>query len=130
MQDDYSSSTDNPSSDDRQWAMLAHAGSAAGLIFGVGYLGFVAPLVIWIMKKDDSSFASSQAKEALNFQTLIFLINIAMGIFVFLTLGAGICVVIPLAIGLWFVELVLSLIAAFRTYDGQAYRYPNPLRIL
>ena len=40
-------------------AMLAH-------LLGV-FTGFLGPLIIWIVKKDDHEFINDQCKEALNF---------------------------------------------------------------
>ena len=47
-------------SDDKLWALLAH------LSYFV--LGVFGPLIIWLVKKDESTFVEDQAKEALNFQ--------------------------------------------------------------
>lgn len=130
MNDDFDNNPSHPSAEDRKWAMLAHLGAAVGLILGAGYLGWIAPLIIWIVMKGESNFAAAQAKEALNFQIFLLLLNIAMGVFVLITLGLGMCIVWPIAILLFLAELALSFIAAFRTYEGQHYRFPIPLRVL
>ena len=51
---------------ERTWAMLCHLGAFAGLIFP--FANIFAPLVIWLIKKDESLFVEDQGKESLNFQ--------------------------------------------------------------
>jgi len=60
------------SQDDRSMAMLAH-------LLGI-FTGFLGPLIIWLMKKDQSPFVDDQAKESLNFQ--IFAVICFFGCFV------------------------------------------------
>src|SRR6266571_8238308 len=58
-----------PTSEERQWGLLAHL---SGLIASfLGGLSFLGPLVVWIIKKDQSPFVADQAKEALNFQIAV-----------------------------------------------------------
>ena len=52
--------------DDKQWGMFAHLSAIAGLM--VGGLTFAGPLIIWLIKKDQSKFVDYHGKEALNFQ--------------------------------------------------------------
>ena len=54
-------SAEPPSQDDRNLALLAHLSGCIGIIAG-GLLGFVGPLVIYLMKKDSSSYVATQAK--------------------------------------------------------------------
>ena len=49
--------------DDRTFGMLAHLLGA--------FTSFVGPLVIWMIKKEESPFVDDQGKEALNFQITI-----------------------------------------------------------
>src|SRR3954464_13024820 len=59
--------------DERNWGMLAHLSSLIA-IWLVG-LAFLGPLLIWLLKKDQSPFVADQAKEALNFQIAVFIVN-------------------------------------------------------
>lgn len=47
----------------QQWAGLSH------LLGGV--LGFLAPLIIWLVFKDRSGYVSAESKRALNFQLVV-----------------------------------------------------------
>src|SRR5689334_1430002 len=52
-----------PTQDDKTMAMLSH-------LLGI-VLGFVGPLIIWLIKKDQSPFVDDQGKESLNFQIML-----------------------------------------------------------
>ncbi|MCA9124207.1 MAG: DUF4870 domain-containing protein [Planctomycetales bacterium] len=63
------------SDDDRTWGMLAHLSYFLTFVIGVSC---VAPLVIWVIKKDTSEFIEDQAKEALNFQLSAFIVSLVL----------------------------------------------------
>lgn len=119
-----------PTREERTWALVAHAGGPAGLLLTAGLLGFAVPLVVWLAKRDESEFVADQGKEALNFQLTLFLLHLAGWLFVVLTLGLGLLVVWPFFLVLWVIELILGLVAALRSYEGQRYRYPFALRLI
>ena len=100
------------SQDDRTIAMLTHL---SGII-----LGFIVPLVMWLINKDksDRGFLISQSKEALNFQiTLLFGYIIGMVLSIIL-IGA------LLNFLLWIVCIIFSVIAGLAANRGENYRYP------
>ncbi len=103
-------------SDQRLWATLAHIGPII--------IGFVAPLVIWLIYKDRGRYVADQAKEALNFQITLTIAAIISSILIFAIIGL---VLLPIvAIG----GLVLMIMAAIAANKGQAYRYPVTLRLV
>ena len=106
-----------PSGEERAWAAAAHVAPLIGLTW-------IAPLVIWIVKKDESSFLDDQGREALNFQITVFLLGIVFLVLVF------VCIGVPLLIGLGIVDLILGIVAGIRASEGKRYRYPICLRIL
>ena len=57
-----------PSSDEKTMALLSHILTLVS--------AFIAPLVIYLVKKDDSSFVAEHAKESLNFQITAFILSI------------------------------------------------------
>ena len=88
-----------PSSEERNWALVAHLGIFASVI--VGPLNFLVPLVIYIVWKDRSGFVAEEAKEALNFQLTMLLLGL-VGVLLTLTIigmiigtiGVGITMII------------------------------------
>lgn len=105
-------------SDQRLWATLAHIGPIV--------IGFVAPLVIWLIYRDRGRYVEDQAKEALNFQIALVIASVVVGILTIVTLGIGGLLFIPLGIG----ALVLMIMAAIAANKGEAYRYPLNIRLI
>ena len=115
-----------PSSGERMTAALCHAAALLGTMIGIGQ--FLIPVVI--MLASDSPFVVRQAKEALNFQISLWLwVAIMFGLVLF-TLGAGVFVVIPMAIVFAVCAFLLPIIATISTAGGSAYRYPFIFRLV
>src|SRR4051812_12916572 len=80
--------------DEKMWAMLSHLTSLSGYLI-VPFGNVLAPLIIWLIKKDTMPFVDDQAKESLNFQITL---TIGMLVSAILTL---VCVGYFLLLGLW-----------------------------
>lgn len=122
----------SPSLSDRQWAAGAHgAALAAALLTSwvAGIAGALGALVVWMLVRDKSAFAAEHAKEAINFNLSMFIYAAAAVILVIFTLGIGIIVALPVWLVLALIWIVCTLIAAFKAYDGQTYRYPLTMRL-
>ena len=113
-----------PTNDDRNLAMIAHLSGCAGIVAG-GLIGFLGPLIIYLMKKDTSPYVEAQAKEALNFQITLVLITIACGLLVAVSCG----MLFPLIFVPMGLQVVFGIIAALSVRDGSHYRYPFNLRL-
>jgi uncharacterized Tic20 family protein len=121
-----------PSASDRQWAAGAHAAALLAALLTswvAGVAGAVAALAVWMLVRDRSAFAAEHAKEAINFNLSMFLYAAASLLLVVFTLGIGIIVALPVWIALALVWVVCTLVAAFKAYDGQRYRYPVTIRL-
>ena len=105
-----------PSNDDKNIATITHL---AGTVFS-----FVPSLIVWVLKKDDSEYISSQAKEALNFQITVLLALFLAQILMFVLIGFALFPII------WLANIVLCILAAIATSKGETYRYPFCLRLL
>jgi uncharacterized Tic20 family protein len=107
-------------SDERLWATLVHVG---GII-----IGFISPLIGYLVLKDRSAFAREHTATALNFQITLaiahvanFILGLILGI---ITFGIWTLVQILITIALYVVNIVFSIIAAMAANKGQPYRYP------
>lgn len=116
--------------EERTWALAAHLAGPVGWLASAGLLGFLVPLVIWLVKRDDSAFAADQAREAFNFQLTIILLWIGGVLAAIATLGIGLIVLIPAYFLLFVVQIALGILAAVRAYDGVWYRYPIAVRFV
>ena len=85
---------------------------------------FIGPLVIYLVKKDESAFVGDQAKEVLNFHlsVLIYAIVCAMSLLVLV----GFVLLPALALFVF----VVTIVGAIRAYEGTAYRYPLCIRFI
>ncbi len=104
-----------PTSDEKTMAMLSHI-----LTLAPG-VGFLAPLIIYLIKKDESVFITAHAKESLNFQITLYIV--IFGLFITVI---GIFIVWIVAI----LALVLVIIATIRANDGKLYKYPVAIRFI
>jgi uncharacterized protein len=111
-------------SDERTWAMFCHL--SALVASGLTGMGFLGPLICWMVKKDTSPFVDDQGKESLNFQ-INMMIYLAIGVGVaFATCGIGAILLIPIGI----YAFVMPIIAGIKANSGERYRYPLTFRIL
>jgi uncharacterized Tic20 family protein len=108
------------SADDKTMALVAHIGG--------GLTCIVAPLIIWLMKKDLGGFVSDQAKEALNFQISVGLCLVALMILSMVPFVGCLTVIAIPIVGIG--SLVLAIIAGLKANEGVAYRYPISLRLV
>lgn len=111
--------------DERNWAMAAHL---SALIAFISIPSLVGPLVVWLIKKDESPFVAAHAVDALNFNisVLIYTIvgSLAMAFIGLVTLGIGLLLAIPaifVAFVLWLVFVIQGAMAASR---GEQFKYP------
>jgi uncharacterized Tic20 family protein len=116
MPEEYPLST--PTSDERVMGILSHI---LAIVPGIGIFG---PLVIWLIKKDESSFVEANAKESLNFQLTMLIAYAVSWILVIVLIGALLFFVI------WVVNIVLVIVAAVKTSENKIYRYPFNLRLI
>ena len=122
-----------PSAEERQWAMFAHLSALlGGLLTGAvgGWGSFIGPLIIWLVKKDTMPFVNDQAKEALNFNITVSAIFLVLIILTVFTLGIGAILTVPVALIVGVTALVFIVIAAIKSNEGAAYRYPFAIRLI
>ena len=84
----------------------------------------MGPLVVWLVRRDQSAFVDAQAKEALNFNITVFFGWIACALLMLVFIGFILWAVLFVA---W---LVMTLIAAIKASEGVWYRYPFSLRLV
>ena len=104
--------------DARTMAMLAHL---LGTI-----MGFIGPLIIWLIKKDEHAFVNDQGKEALNFQLTLLIIYVVTMLINVVSCGFLFFVVfVPLLM-----QIIMGIIGTVQANNGQVYRYPMCIRII
>ena len=77
-----------------------------------GVLGWIGPLICWLMKKDTSKWVDEQGKSALNFH----ITNTILFFLLLITIVGG-----P-AVGIY--SLIMSILAGMKVKQGVPYKYP------
>jgi uncharacterized Tic20 family protein len=97
---------------------------AAGIYVLSIFFPVIAPLVIWLIKKDESSFIDYHGREYFNFLISYTVYLFVAGISTIILIGF---VLLPL-IGLMLI--VFTIIAAIKAYEGNQYRFPLIFRLI
>lgn len=98
------------SQDDKMMAMLAY-------ILGV-FTGFVGPLILWLLKKDQSKFVAYHALQALLLHAAVTVGYFLSGILMVVLIGM---VTLP---AFWILGLVFSILAGLAANKGDWYEIP------
>ena len=102
--------------EEKTFAMLAH-------LLAI-FTGFIGPLIIWLIKKDESAYVDRHGKEALNFQISIAIYSIISAILTFIVIG----VILLIAVGV--INLIFVITATVKANNGEEYRYPLCIRFI
>lgn len=105
-----------PSNDDR---LLA-----AGIYVLSFFTTFIGPLIIWLIKKNESSFIDYHGREYLNFIISYSIYSLISLILMLVLIGF---------FTIWIVgimSIVFTIIGAIKAYEGKEYRIPFIFRIL
>lgn len=81
-------------SQDRTWVILCHL-TALSLFVGVPFGNVIGPLIVWLLKKNESAAVDDQGKESLNFQISMCIYTLLAGLSLFVVIGF---VLLPLAL--------------------------------
>ncbi len=111
-----------PTKDERTWAMLSHFSAYIGCVFPLGHI--IAPLIIWLSKREVLPLVADQGREVLNFQISMTLYFIIAGILSIVLIG------IPILIGLAIFDFIIIIVAGIKANEGFKYRYPLTIRFL
>jgi len=134
-------------SDARTWAMLCHLSALAMLIFSWGAI--LGPLIVWLIKRNESRVVDENGKESLNFQITIFIISVILGVVAGLLFTGGVAMGAVwgspfdfaggvtggfAAAGLLgivhLLDIILVIYASIQASKGIDYRYPFNIRII
>lgn len=107
-------------SDEKTMAMLAH-------LLG-GITCFLGPLIIWLIKKDESPFVNDQGKEAVNFQLSILIGYVITGILSFIPIVNCFSWLFFPVFGI--AGLIFGILGCLEANKGVVYRYPYALRFI
>jgi len=121
-----------PTAEARTWMMLCHL---------TGLVGFIGPLIVWLIKKAEMPEVDREGKTALNFQLTLLIAWVAVAI-----IGQVLAAIVglvagPLALivggifGLAYMAiavaaLVFIIMASIKANEGKPYTYPFSLKLV
>jgi uncharacterized protein len=103
-------------SDEKLWGLLAH--------ISIPFIGFIGPLIAYLIYKDRSPWLKDTSTEALNFSILYSIATVVSSILVPLLIGA---ILLPLV---FIAGLIFCILAAVAANRHELYRYPINWRII
>lgn len=122
-----------PTKDEKMMAMFIYL-SALLLGFIFGPLAFVGPLVLWLMKRDESKFIDHHGKEMVNFMITMAIVGLCSSVVavpvVFLTFGIGMFIITPLLMAVGVYALVMEILGAVKANNGEYYEFPISIRLI
>lgn len=88
------------------------------------FTGFLGPLILWIIKKDENAFIDYHGKEALNFQITVLIAAIVSGVLTIVCVGFFLLAAVGIG------NIVFCIIASLKANAGELYRYPVSIRLV
>jgi uncharacterized Tic20 family protein len=103
--------------DDKNWALIAHFGGAIGAFISFGPLGFVGPLIAYLVKGPQSPAVRAHALEALNFQVLWSIIALVL-------FTVSWCLLFIPSFIVFAIQIIFGIMAGVKANNGEPYKYP------
>jgi len=111
--------------EDRNWAVLAHASGALSTVI-IPSVGFLGPLLIWFLRKDQSAEVARHARQAMVFQLAMSVLAWVLGAMgsALVCVGVGF-VLLAAAVVPWLAAIIVPIVAAVRVNNGEDdFEYP------
>ena len=120
------------SANDKNYSTITHLSGFAGWFFPFGNI--LAPLILWIAKKNESSYIDAHGKSAVNFQLSIILYVTILAILILpitiLTLGLGLIAILLAIIPAIILKIILIISASIKANNGEYYNYPFTIEFI
>ena len=103
--------------------MLVHLAGLSTYI-GIPLGNILVPLIIWLVKKDESPTVMREGRESVNFNLSFTIYGIAAGFLCYVVVGFVLLPVVLIA------HIVLAIQAALKANKGESVHYPFMLRFI
>ncbi|WP_223669889.1 DUF4870 domain-containing protein [Kangiella shandongensis] len=118
-------SSEEASSEEKNWAMISHIAAFAALIPLVPLIGMVlGPLFVWLFKKEEMPLVAQNGIEALNFNITMFIAYCVALVLCIILIG------IPILVGLVIFHFIVTILAAIKASEGGVYQYPFSIKLV
>jgi uncharacterized Tic20 family protein len=103
-----------------QWALFLHLSQLAGFI--VPFAGWIAPVLIWQLKKEEMPALDPHGKVVVNWILSELIYGAIAAILIFVIIG------IPLLIALAVIGIIFPIIGAVKADNGIVWEYPLSIK--
>ncbi len=107
---------------EKGYCTLMHISQFAGMLIPVG--GFVLPIVMWLMGKEDSAMVDKQGRAVINWMISLLIYLAVSGVLCIIAIG------IPLLIVLGVLNVVFIVKGAVKANEGEYWEYPMTIHFL
>ena len=107
----------DPTQAEKNLALIMHVLSLVGF-------SLLGPLIVWLVKKDESAFLDRQGRELLNFQLSILIYSIVSLVLCLVFIGFALLFVV------FMTSLILTIIGLVKATEGKIYRFPLTIKML
>ncbi|MBC01854.1 MAG: hypothetical protein CMJ34_00935 [Phycisphaerae bacterium] len=104
------------------YLIFMHLSQLGSLV--VPMVGFVIPLVMWLVRKDENDLIDLQGREIINWLIFELIAVVVCLVLSFVIIG------IPMLIVLGVLGIVFPIIGAVKASKGEFYRYPMMFRVI
>lgn len=104
------------SNQERTWAMLCHL-SALAFVIGIPFANIIAPLIIWLVKRNEYPLVDYHGKKSINFQITITIISIICTILAFVLIGFFLLFIVAV------INVIMIIVASVKVNNGEDYNY-------
>ena len=119
-----------------RWAVILHLSQFGG--YFVPLLGFIAPILVWQLKKDEVPGLDAHGRQVANWLiSLVIYLTVLPGL-IFLCMTSfgigmgflGLFLIWLIAIGFGLLALIFPIIGAIKATNGMVWEYPLTIQIL
>jgi uncharacterized Tic20 family protein len=101
------------------WAMALHLSQLGNYV--VPFSGFIAPIVIWQLKKNDIPNIDAHGKIVANWLLSAFIYGIIAGLLVIVVVGIFLLPILAI------VSLIYAIVGGIKANQGEIWKYPGSI---
>ena len=107
---------------ENSYLLLMHLSQFFGFI--IPGLGFAAPIIMWLLNKDNSAKTDQHGKNIVNFMISMFIYYAVACVLFLILIG------IPLLVLLGIMQFIFIILAALKANNGEYWEYPLSIKFI
>ena len=107
---------------EKNWAMYMHFAQLLNIL--VPFLGLITVIILWQIKKEESSYIDIHGKIVLNWMLSYFIYGLIAFLLVYIGIGIVLLLLLKVAI------FILAIIGGLKANNGEIWKYPLSIRFL